>query len=245
MEKKQVTREQLVSLMAKFIKEQSKCMGNQTNMELPISISSWVCGMGRDKKWSHTDITIGYYTNKVVYTFTDKEITDDQFVYMLRKAIEESKVKGQVFADTYGDGCWTPKQTIFRHVEIYAAPCKEFVALNKMLKKYGSRTIEEYDIFRVNVCGKRSSWSDTGNRYYLCYAPQICANIMDYIRNNKLRGWKVSISTQDFFSHGDETDYKIAQYQESEWYGQRGTKLIVNINNSKGEQKLSKIFMEF
>lgn len=230
--------------MAKFIKEQSKCMGNQTNMELPISISSWVCGMGRDKKWSHTDITIGYYTNKVVYTFTDKEITGDQFVYMLRKAIEESKVKGQVFADTYGDGCWTPKQTIFRQVEIYAAPCKEFNNLNKLLKKYGNKTIEEHSVFYVDVCGKRSSWSDTGRKLFLDYAPKMCARIIDYINHNRLRGWKVAISTDDFFSHGDEMDYKVAQYQESEWYGTRGTMLVVDIKNSKGENKLHETFMD-
>lgn len=212
---------------------------NYSNVD--VELNQWSSGFGRNSKWCRTEVNI--CGDKV--EFTDKELTDNDMIYLAKTALEQSKCKGEVLYDVCGDGHWMPKEYRFNGIRVYGTPCKEFVALNKMLKKYGSKTIEEHNIFRVNVCGKRSSWSDTGHRYFLCYAPQICANIMDYIRHNKLRGWKVSINTQDFFSHGDETDYKIAQYQESEWYGQRGTKLIVNINNSKGEQKLSKIFMEF
>ena len=237
MEKKAITREKLVSVMAKFIKGQSKQMGDKTNMELPISISSWVCGMGRDKKWAHTDIEIGEYRDKVVYTFTDKEITDEQFVYMLRKALEESKVRGQVFADIYGDGCWTPKQTIFRRVEIYAAPCKEFTTLAKLIQKYSGKTINGTDVFHVSVCGKRSAWSDSSNYRYLCYDAKKCQTIIDIIRTKKTSKDALKVELEGYFSHGDEEDYRCAMHMESEWYGCRGIKLHITITTPTGRVK--------
>ena len=237
MEKKIITREKLVSVMAKFIKEQSKQMGDKTHIELPIEISSWVCGMGRDKKWSHTDITIGEYRDKTIYTFTDKEITDEQFVCMLNKALEESKVRGQVFADTYGDGYWTPKQTIFRRVEIYAAPCKEFNTLAKLIQKYANKTIGGTDIFYVRVCGKRSSWSDSGSYSYLCYDVIKCQTIIDTIRAKKTSKDALKVVVEEYFSHGDEEDYRYAMHMESEWYGCRGTKLHFTITTSSGRVK--------
>ena len=235
--KKQVTREQLVSLMAKFIKEQSKSMGDKTNVELPISISSWVCGMGRDKKWTHTDITIGDYYNKTIYTFTDKEITDERFVRMLNKALEESKVRGKVYADTYGDGYWTPEQTIFRRIEIYAAPCKEFNTLAKLIQKYANKTIGGTDIFHVRVCGKRSSWSDSSAYRYLCYDAKKCQTIIDTIRAKKTSKDGLKVEIEEYFSHGDEGDYRCAMYQESEWYGCRGAKLHFTIKTPTGKVK--------
>lgn len=237
MEKKTITREKLVSVMAKFIKEQSKQMGDKTNVELPISISSWVCGMGRDKKWSHTDIEIGEYRDKVIYTFTDKEITDEQFVYMLRKALEESKVRGQVFADVCGDGYWTEKVTYFKRIEIYAKPCKEFTTLAKLIQRYTNKTIEGTDVFHVRVCGKRSAWSDSGRYSYLCYEPNKCQTIIDTIRAKKTSKDGLKVEIEEYFSHGDEGDYRCAMYQESEWYGCRGAKLHFTITTPSGRIK--------
>jgi hypothetical protein len=237
MEKKTITREKLVSVMAKFIKEQSKQMGDKTHIELPIEISNWSSGFGRNSKWAHTDIEIGEYRDKVIYTFTDKEITDEQFVYMLRKALEESKVRGQVFADVYGDGCWTPKQTIFRRVEIYAAPCKEFTTLAKLIQKYSGKTIGGTDVFHVSVCGKRSAWSDSSAYRYLCYEPNQCKAIIDTIRTKKTSKDALKVEMEGYFSHGDEEDYRCAMHMESEWYGCRGVKLHLTITTPSGRIK--------
>ena len=242
MEKKQVTREHLTLLLAKFIKDSQKNMGDKTNVELPISISSWVNGA---KKWSHTDITIGDYCDKTTYTFTDREITDEQFVYMLNDALSKSNVMGKVYADTYGDGYWTKKQTIFRRIEIYAKPCKEFQLLSDYIKKYAGKTIGSTDVFHVRVCGKRSSWSDSSAYRYLCYDVEKCKAIIDTMRAKKTSKDGLKVEIEEYFSHGDEMDYRCAQHQESEWYGCRGVMLVTDIKNTKGQLKLHKAFMDF
>lgn len=235
--KKQVTREHLTLLLAKFIKDSQKNMGDKTNIELPISISSWVCGMGRDKKWSHTDITIGDYYDKTIYTFTDREITDEQFVYMLNDALSKSNVMGKVYADTYGDGYWTKKQTIFRRIEIYAKPCKEFQLLSDYIKKYAGKTIGSTDIFHVRVCGKRSSWSDSSAYRYLCYDVEKCKTIIDTMRAKKTSKDGLKVEIEEYFSHGDEEDYRCAMHMESEWYGCRGARLHFTIKTPTGRVK--------
>jgi hypothetical protein len=120
-----ISKEQVTKLIAKFIKEQSKKIGDRTNMELV----NWVCGVGRDKKWSHTEIRFDGNS----YIFKDKKITEEQFVCLLNKALEESGVKGKVFYDVYDDGYCAERQTIFGRLEIFGKPCKEFKELNKAL----------------------------------------------------------------------------------------------------------------
>ena len=237
MEKKTITREKLVSVMAKFIKEQSKQMGSKTHIELPIEITSWSSGFGRNSQWAHTDIEIGEYRDKVIYTFTDKEITDEQFVRMLNRALEESKVRGKVFADVCGDGYWTKQITYFRRIEIYAKPCKEFTILANMIQKYSGKTIEGTDVFHVRVCGKRSSWSDSRDYSYLCYEPNQCKAIIDTIRSKKTSKDALKVEIEEYFSHGDEEDYRCAMHMESEWYGCRGAKLHLTIKTPSGKVK--------
>lgn len=120
-----ISKEQVTKLIAKFIKGQSKKMGDGTNMELV----NWVCGVGRDKKWSHTEIRFDGNS----YIFKDKKITEEQFVCLLNKALEESGVKGKVLYDVYDDGYCAERQTIFGRLEIFVKYCKEFKELNKAL----------------------------------------------------------------------------------------------------------------
>ena len=226
------TREQVTALMAKFIKESFKAMTSNSK-ELNVELNNWCSGFGRNSKWSYTEIRFGGDS----YIFKDKEIDDLSFVRMWEDAIAISKVRGKVTYDTYGDGYWTPKTYRFKRVEIFAKPCKEFISLVKLIEKYAKFSLSETDIFSVSVCGKRSSWNDSGRYYYLCYEPKKCQGIIDYIREQKSSRDTLSVSVEDYFSHGDNGDYKCAQYQESEWYGERGNKLVVKVTTPKGKAK--------
>jgi len=223
-----VTREEVVKLMTKFIKEESK--GDFKVKKLSISIDSWGSRIKGVWTWTRTNITIG----RDKYEFTDKEIKEDTFVYMLRTALEQSGVHGNVFFDTYGDGCWVPKETRFNKIEIYGKACKEFTQLNKLLVKLDCKPLNDLDVFYVRVCGKRSSWSDSGRVSYLMHDAKTCQHIMDDIKSKKVRGGVVCAEVKEWFSHGDETDYNYAQYAESEWYGARGAKLVLTYKTSKG-----------
>ena len=226
------TREQVTALMADYIKLSFKHL-KTTNANLDIELNNWCSGFGRNSTWSYSEVVVGDNS----YIFKDKKIDDAELIRMLNNAIATTNVRCKVFSQTYGDGYWTPKETRFERVEIYAAPCKEFVKLAKMIEKYANFSLHETDIFDVRVCGKRSSWSDSGRYDYLCYNADKCNAIADYIRTNRKGKDVLSINVEEYFSHGDDMDYKCAMYQESEWYGCRGNKLAVKVTTPNGKVK--------
>ena len=251
MDKKVTTREKLIDIIAKAMREESKSMGDKTNVKFPIKYENWLCGMGANKKWSNTDITlfgmpnkIGGYPNQVTYTFTDKEITHKQLIDMLNAALAKAKVRGRVVYKEWEEwnGYHHATQYYFRRVELFSKPCKEFKSLYNYVEKYGNFTIGDLDVYQVGVCGKRSSYSDSGEYYYLCYDAKECKKILDTLR--KFKGSKdiLKVSTKEYVDHGDEGDYRCAQYQESEWYGHRGNKLCVEVTTPTGKLKLNKEF---
>jgi hypothetical protein len=226
-----IERTELVKLMGKFIKKVSESMGTKTNVEVPIDYSNWVNGA---KRWSFSRIEFDGNT----YTFNDREIAIRNFVFYLNNALKASGVDGKVFCDT--DMYDTP--IIFRRLEIFGKPCKEFNALNKMLVKNGAREIGKLDVNSVRICGKRSCYDECGNYRYLCFSPKDCTTITEAIKKDRKRGWKLSVSIKPYVNHGDEYDYEIAMYQESEWYGTMGNEIEVTFRNGKGEKVLKKSY---
>lgn len=229
------TREQVIKLMSDYIKETAKNVlvnGGKSNCVVPIEHMNWYSGFNRGK-WVRSEIAF----NCKKYEFEDKEITDREFCKMVEQALEMSKVSGKVFAETSYSGNYQ-----FQRLEIYQKPCKEFIALNKFFEKLGCKPLELLEVFHVGTCGKRSSWGERGARTYLAFDPQGCTNLKEFIKKNKIRGGKVRVKLSDFESHGDETDYNIAIYQESEWYGSIGKKIELLFINSKGEPKKVKEF---
>lgn len=228
------TIEQITTAIADYMKKTQKEMGSATNMKLGLDLTNWTSGMGNNRKWSFSEIHVGDDS----YMINDKEVTTDQFIQMLKDAIAMASVRAKLFSSVYGDGYWTPKQTILEKVEIYAKPCEDFVKLQKAIEKYANYTIHETDVFDVRVCGKRSTWSDSGNPIYLCYKPDKCKKLLEVIKSKRTSRDNVSVEIKDYFSHGDDMDFRCALYQESEWYGYRGKKLILTITTPKGKVKV-------
>jgi hypothetical protein len=231
----EITISELKKVLPNTLKGIEKRMGNATNVVADISLHNWHNGFGKNAKWAYTEVECDHFD----FIIKEKEVTDEMFVRILNDALAVSKVRGKVIFDTYGGDYWTPKQTYFRRLEIFAKPCKEFISLVKYIEKYAQFTLGDTDIFFVNVCGKRTSWSDSGKYRYLCYYADRCKKILADMR--KYRGSKdtLKVEVNEFFSHGDDTDYKIAMYRESEWYGCRGSKLIISIKTPSGKEKHS------
>jgi flavodoxin len=226
------TRQEVTGLMADYIKLSFKHL-KATNANLGIELHNWCSGFGKNSKWSYSEVVVGDNS----YIFKDRQINDNELIRMLNDAIAMSNVRCKVFSETYGDGYWTPKETRFKRVEMYAAPCKEFVKLAKMIEKYANYSLHETDIFNVRVCGKRSAWSDSGHYDYLCYNAEKCNAIISYIRENRKGKDTMMVGVEEYFSHGDEMDYKCAMYQESEWYGCRGNNLSIKVYTPSGKSK--------
>lgn len=231
-----ISRKHLVMNISIYLKKCAKSM-TADNVTADIELHNWYCGFGRDSKWSYTEIRV----DDTQYIVKDKEITDESFVSILNDAIATAKVRAKVVYDTYGDGYWTPKQTLFRRVQVFSKPCKEFIALSKYIDKYGNFTLDDLAVFNVRVCGKRSSWSDSGKYYYLCYNAELCKSILDDIRKNKGSKDILNVSVEETFSHGDDDDYRCAMHMESEWYGERGAKLHYIIKTPKGKVKVDRL----
>jgi len=227
------SKERLVKLIADHIKKSFKQMGTLTNCNLDIRLDNWGCRMNGKWTWHTSEIKFGDNS----YIYKDKQIDDAAFIRILNDAIALSNVRCKVYSQTYGDGYWTPKETHFERVEMYAKPCKEFITLYKMLEKYANRTLGETEVFFARVCGKRSSWSESGERQYLCYNAKQCQNIIDTIRKHRTSKDSFGFEVEECFSHGDDYDYEIAQYQESEWYGSNQTKLHITIKTPSGKVK--------
>lgn len=88
------------------------------------------------------------------------------------------------------------------------------------------------------MCGKRSSWSvDEYSRGYLCYQPKKCQTAIEFIRGKKTSRDTLTFKVTHNLDHGDDYDYKIAQYNESEWYGKEKNSLELSVNTPSGKEK--------
>ena len=97
--KNDVTREQLIILMAKYIKECSKELSDtRSNVQVSMIHRNWMT-CGKERKWTYTEIN--FNGNK--YHFYDKAITDKDFLVIVNTALRESKCKGRVKTKEWDD----------------------------------------------------------------------------------------------------------------------------------------------
>jgi hypothetical protein len=102
-------------------------------------------------------------------------------------------------------------------------------------------TLADNDIYGVHICGKRSSYSDSGDYRYLCYNKENCKNIVDLITAVCDDKDTLHFKVEEFLDHGDEGDYRAAQYHESEWYGSRGQNLHIIVKDQDGKEKFNDV----
>lgn len=232
-----IDRKQLTPIIVGYIRECALKMGKDTNMKLHIAHHEWGARLKGRWVWSSSEIEVGGNSYKI----SDKEVNDAFFLAVVEDALKESGVKGKISTvPSMGSGYYHQEER-FDRLEIFAPPCKEFNRLNEVLKKHCCRPIPDTDVYHVGVCGKRSAWSDSGSFRYLCYNPANCQRITDLIEAVCDEHDKVRLSVEEFFDHGDDTDYRIAQYQESEWYGSRGQNMRLVIKGSEGKEKLNDV----
>ena len=239
--KNDTTKEKLIILLAKYIKECSKKLNEKTSsINVPIVHDSWYSGRGNDRTFLYTNI---YFGDKN-YKFYDKEITDRDFLVIVQTALKESKCNGKVKTKEWEEdifhGRWYShiKHIKFDGLTLFGKPCKEFVTLSRMLKKYTNKELGETDVNSSSVCGKRSSWSaDENSTGFLCYQPKKCQRAIDFIREKRTSKDKLYFEVKNILEHEDEYEYKIAQYQESEWYATEYNYLELRVTTPKGKTK--------
>lgn len=235
--KNDTTREKLIILLAKYIKECSKKLNEKTSsINVPIGHDSWYSGRGNDRVFHYTKIYFGDNN----YKFYDKEINDKDFVVIVKTAFKESKCKGKVNVEEWDmyEGWRRIHNVRFDSLVLLGKPCKEFNTLSRMLKKYTNKELGETDVNSSSVCGKRSSWSaDENSTDFLCYQPKKCQRAINFIREKRSSKDKLYFEIKNELEHDDEYEYKIAQYQESEWYATEYNYLELKVTTPMGKTK--------
>ena len=234
--KETIERKQLKPIIEAYIKECAARMGERSNLQLAIRHDDWGNRINGVWKWSSSEITVG--NDK--YTIRDRQVTDEHFLAVVENALKESGIRGKIFTEPYWPGTYT-KVDRFSRLEIFAPSCQEFNRLNDLLKGLTRKTLADTDIYGVNVCGKRSSYSDSGSYKYLCYNKENCKDIADLITAVCDDKDTLRFTVEEFLDHGDEGDYRAAQYHESEWYGSRGQNLHIIVKDQDGKEKFNDV----
>lgn len=236
--KNDITREKLIILMSRYIKTCAKELNENTfSAVVPIRHENWYSKVNGRNVWSFTRINVGRDT----FNFYDCRISEGEFLTIVGTALRESNCKGKIETrDAWGENAYGRMYSFkeFKTLTLLGKPCKQFVTLNRMLKKYTNNELQETEVYTGEVCGKRSSWSvDESSKGYLCYQPKKCQDAIDFIRKKKTSRDVLKVKVENVLDHGDEYEYKIAQYQESEWYGSEKKILELVVNTPSGKEK--------
>lgn len=90
-------------------------------------------------------------------------------------------------------------------VRVFGEPCKEFLMLNKYLKKYGGFTLGDWDYYNV-ACMRdpaaEGEFKELSYRHHLCNYPRDCEAILNQLKATRKSKNYLSIEGIDIFDKG-------------------------------------------
>lgn len=90
-------------------------------------------------------------------------------------------------------------------VRVFGEPCKEFLMLNKYLKKYGGFTLGDWDYYNV-ACMRdpaaEGKFKELSYRHHLCNYPRDCEAILNQLKAARKSKNYLSIEGIDIFDKG-------------------------------------------
>ena len=90
-------------------------------------------------------------------------------------------------------------------VRVFGEPCKEFLMLNKYLKKYGGFTLGDWDYYNV-ACMRdpaaEGEFKELSYRHHLCNYPRDCEAILNQLKAARKSKNYLSIEGSDIFDKG-------------------------------------------
>lgn len=187
-----------------------------------VNVREWYSG---GEKWARTEVRIYHEW----YAIEDEILSERAICTIVEKVSKKLSTNKVVLVPQISKGI------IVKGISILT-PCKEFNKLQKYLKEKANLIIEPKDMYYVSVCGKRSSWSES-MRKYIANQEKSCQGILkqlkDVVGRNRLTAQVVRSNVE----YENEEDYRIAQYQESEWYGYIITRLMIKVTTPSNKVK--------
>lgn len=235
------TRTQIMTVLDKYLNKELKAtrlaegqMGKE--IELPY-VDSWSCNNGDN--WCI--VTIGkdeYKCTDTSYWMLRRHIAS-HIIIACNKA-NQKKSKNVIVADTeettYNETShwWNiDKFTDVKQVYLVPKPCKEYKQLQKWLAKYGNFNLKDYELYSVELFGKRGRYDESGMKEFLCHQPSRCKKALETLRNARTSGCTMSIKLEN----DDHGNYEESVRYETEYYGVRYRVMNVTIYTKGGKKK--------
>ena len=213
-----------LSILTQWIKAQLK---EGEYFELP-QICVWCRNGGK--------FAIGYRLNDNYYDFYENVSRD--YAIWLREDIDKdlTKILKEICDKTRNkNGKWILnfKGTTPCAFSLEPKPCKEYKQIQKWLAKYSNFTLKDNSIYDVRLFGKRSTYGESGKRYFIDHEATTCSKLLEQLRKLRKSGDKVETSIKVF----DDIDTKTSSYYETECYGSRYVRAEVIVSTPKGKRK--------
>lgn len=231
MMEKNVTKKGFIVAFAKHIHAEAKRLKNECYKTRVGMNFDFVGGIIRN-------ISFGGYT----YIIQDKFIDREEFVEIVAEALRQSKAKGKIQTDDCTETILNEDGSTsvlvhknFSSLMLFGKPCKQFKMLQSILKKYAGYDLDEFSVYSIDVCGKRSSRKAYGEPQYLDFNSEMCEKAITKIRSNRFT--KDVVSCGLYLKTQYEGDYERALKTESEWFAKDLSYLNIDIVTPKGKIK--------
>lgn len=123
-------------------------------------------------------------------------------------------------------------------VGLMGNPCKEYAQLQKYIAKYGKYNLGNFELFSVDMFGKRGSVDmESGRRQYLDHEPLRCAFALEALRHHRGAKDKMVCEYIQDEIYIDPEEKRASSYYETECHGSKRSYLVVEIFSPNGKKK--------
>lgn len=180
------------------------------------------------------------FNNKEFGKFSNEYDISRFFTFVRGMLNDLKKVRGykHLIFEESEHGNYPYYYNVIDKVGLMDNPCKEYVKLQKYITKYGKYKLGEFELYSVNMFGKRGSVDyESGSRYYLDHNPKRCESILEAIRSNKGAKDKMVVEYIKDEIYIDEEEKRASSYYETECHGEKKSYLVVEIFTPSGKKK--------
>jgi hypothetical protein len=93
--------------------------------------------------------------------------------------------------------------------------------------------LKDYELYSVELFGKRGRYDESGMKEFLCHQPLRCKKALETLRKARTSGCTLSIKLKN----EDDGNYDESVRYETEYYGCRTRIMEVTINTKGGKKK--------
>ena len=109
----------------------------------------------------------------------------------------------------------------------YGKPCKAFKELAKVVERKTGLVLEPTTLYRCRLFGKRSTYGESGRKYYTAFNERECARLLENVKSFGRKRIKAEVTTYD------DIDTDTSSRYETECYGSREVTLVVAHDKKK------------